>query len=586
MSSSSSPVPSNTITTSTTTTQNNEYEILSNQNRELTLRLQEKEIELQTLKESLTKEFEERERTWRSVEKTTKEAEEEKDNGGKTKMTTTTMGDSSSVTEGEGGHDGSGSTSFVSELSADSVTRYSRQLLLNDGFGVEGQKKLLSSSVLVIGAGGLASTVLLYLAAAGLSNITILDPDTVEISNLHRQIIHNSPPPPPTTSTQQQQALPPPKPKATSAAEAIQNLNPTVRCTPIIGEFTWQNALEMVKGHDVVVDASDNPKTRYLINDACVLSGIPLVSGSAMGTEGQLTLYNVKGDDTGCYRCMYPIRPKATTTADGCKSCSDNGVLGTVPGLIGILQATEVIKLVTGVGQTMEGYLVMYDALRCSFVRCKKRPRRVDCVLCGDGGEMKEGRIRTMEDSRDSLVGVRGPAPTLLQQQQQKRRPEETKDDRKGDKSMMKKDITDHISSLSSSPNNISCQEYHQLRQRGDSHVLIDVRDPRQFEMCSLEGSINVPLSKLVNGNIVEEEDGWKRVGDLSDGTKPVYCICRRGVASVKATQILMDHSSSVTMDGSSGGRQIQNDKIHSVYNIVGGYSSWAKEVDPSFPSY
>lgn len=222
----------------------------------------------------------------------------------------------------------------------------------------------------------------------------------------------------------------------------------------------------------MVVDASDNPKTRYLINDACVLSDIPLVSGSAMGTEGQLTLYNVKGSNTGCYRCMYPIRPKTITTVDGCKSCSDNGVLGTVPGLIGLLQATEVIKLVTGIGETMEGYLVMYDALRCSFIRCKKRSMRVDCVLCGERGEDEEGRIRTMEDSRDSLVGVRGPlAPPP--QQQQRLHVETTvqaKDHRKKDKPMPL------------SANDISCREYHQLRQKGDYHILLDVRDPRQFE--------------------------------------------------------------------------------------------------------
>jgi adenylyltransferase/sulfurtransferase len=161
-------------------------------------------------------------------------------------------------------------------------------------------------------------------------NLTIVDFDEVDVSNLHRQVIHNS----------RDVGMN----KAESACKAVKDLNPTIQCKAEKSPLTTSNALELVSSHDCVVDASDNPQTRYLINDACVLSGKPLVSGSAMGTEGQLTVYNHKGGP--CYRCLYP-KPNAS---EGCKTCADNGVLGPVPGLIGILQAVEAIKVITGIG--------------------------------------------------------------------------------------------------------------------------------------------------------------------------------------------------------------------------------------------
>jgi adenylyltransferase/sulfurtransferase len=168
------------------------------------------------------------------------------------------------------------------------------------------------------------------LAACGVGNLSIVDFDSVDISNLHRQVIHKA----------NDVGLN----KAESARRAVQDLNPSISCTIITEPLTTSNALKLISSHDCVVDASDNPQTRYLINDACVLSGKPLVSGSAMGTEGQLTVYNY--NDGPCYRCLYP-KPNAT---EGSKSCADNGVLGPVPGLIGILQAIETMKVVTGVG--------------------------------------------------------------------------------------------------------------------------------------------------------------------------------------------------------------------------------------------
>ena len=193
----------------------------------------------------------------------------------------------------------------ISKLSPAHIQRYSRQLLLQDGFGVVGQCKLLSSSALVVGAGGIGSTALLYLAAAGVGRLSIIDFDKVDISNLHRQIIHS----------EARVGVN----KAVSACRSVKSLNPTIECVAVETALTHENALEIISRHDVIIDASDNPRTRYLINDACVLSGKPLISGSAMGTEGQLTVYNYA--EGPCYRCLYP-QPNA---AEGCKSCSEIG---------------------------------------------------------------------------------------------------------------------------------------------------------------------------------------------------------------------------------------------------------------------
>ena len=241
---------------------------------------------------------------------------------------------------------------FQGDLKSEHVKRYSRQLLLNEGFGVAGQLKLINSSVLIIGAGGIGSSVILYLAGCGVGNLSIVDFDDVDVSNLHRQVIHQ------TKDVGMN--------KAESARVAVRNLNPSISCTIVKKPLTGENALELISHHDCVVDASDNPKTRYLINDACVLSGKPLVSGSAMGVEGQLTVYNY--DDNGpCYRCLYP-KPNLK---EGNKSCSENGVLGPVPGLIGILQAVEAIKIITGTGyvfwRIMIYFLYNIDLLACVF---------------------------------------------------------------------------------------------------------------------------------------------------------------------------------------------------------------------------
>jgi len=404
------------------------------------------------------------------------------------------------------------SSAYQGDLKSEHIERYSRQLLLNGGFGVEGQLKLIKSSVLVVGAGGIGSTVILYLAACGIGKISIVDFDEVDVSNLHRQIIHK------TNDVGMN--------KAESARRAVENLNPSILCTVVKEPLTANNALELISSSDCVVDASDNPQTRYLINDACVLSEIPLVSGSAMGIEGQLTVYNYRGGP--CYRCLYP-KPNA---AEGNKSCAENGVLGPVPGLIGILQAVETIKIITGTNDVLSDRLLMYDSLQCSFLRIKKPPRQTQCPVCGP-----EATITSMEESFGASQLARGPSCCPMKNERQA--------------------ISNSLS--------ISCTEYDLIRDRGDLHILLDVRVKEQFDLCSLPGAINIPLTSIPKQ--------IEQLSTISNGTKPVYCICRRGIASVIATNMIVEGMQKYT-------------NIHSIINITGGYNSWRSNVDKSFPMY
>lgn len=395
---------------------------------------------------------------------------------------------------------------LTSKLSNDQITRYSRQLLLGEGFGVQGQLRLQTAKVLVIGAGGIGSTVLPYLAAAGVGTLTVMDHDIVDVGNLHRQILHS------------QKYLG--KYKAWSACKALKNLNPTVECIPLIRLFDGDDqCMDLVKNHDVVVDATDNPRTRYLINDTCVLSGdgrTPLVSGSAMGSEGQLSVYNyyTKSEDLlsgagatytkggGCYRCLYP----QINAAEGCKSCSDNGVLGPVPGLIGILQAMEVLKILTGIGRVMHDKLLMYDALGCSFLTLKKPSHKKDkCPISG-----LNPTIRSIDDALRVSACARGPTTS-----------------------------PNEASSLNTTnkknKNNVTCLEYNSIRDKSTPHVLLDVRVRQQYEICSLRDSVNIPLGEL--------ETRMEEVKALSKNWEnQIYCICRRGIASKEATRVIQEY--------------------------------------------
>src|ERR687888_2791316 len=246
-------------------------------------------------------------------------------------------------------------------FSPDQVSRYARHLILPEVSGA-GQRKLLNSSVLLLGAGGLGSPAAYYLAAAGVGHIGILDFDVVDKSNLQRQILHR--------------VSDVGRPKVDSAADALRDINPDVEVVKHRVHINSENALEIFKPYDVIVDGTDNFPTRYLANDACVLLGKPNAYGSIFRFEGQASVFGTK--EGPCYRCLYPEPPPPGLVP----SCAEGGVLGVLPGIIGVIQATEVIKLILGVGEPLVGRFLIFDALRMRFRELKLR-KDPDCPVCG-----------------------------------------------------------------------------------------------------------------------------------------------------------------------------------------------------------
>jgi len=245
-------------------------------------------------------------------------------------------------------------------LSSEQRERYSRHLLIPE-IGIEGQQKLLDAKVLLLGAGGLGSPTALYLAAAGVGTLGIVDDDDVDLSNLQRQVIHST----------QRVGIP----KVDSAEESIHALNPEVKVVKYPVRIDASNIMEIIEGYDVIVDGVDNFPTRYLLNDASVRLRIPVVSASILGFDGQLSVF--KPYDGPCYRCLFPVPPPAELAP----SCGANGVLGVLPGTMGLLQATEVIKLIVGAGEPAIGRLLLYDALAATLTEVKVR-RDPECAVC------------------------------------------------------------------------------------------------------------------------------------------------------------------------------------------------------------
>src|SRR6476660_8540705 len=253
-------------------------------------------------------------------------------------------------------------------LSQEELHRYARHLIL-PGVELAGQERLKASRVLVVGAGGLGSPVALYLAAAGIGTLGLVDFDVVDVSNLQRQLLHG------TNDVG--------RTKLDSARDRLHDVNPHVRVEPHPVRLTSVNALDILRGYDVVVDGTDNFSTRYLVNDACVLLGIPNVYGSIFRFEGQASVFSTA--DGPCYRCLYPEPPPPHLVP----SCAEGGVRGVLPGVIGTIQATEAIKLLTGIGETLVGRLMLYDALSMRFRELKLR-RNPDCPVCGDHPSVTE----------------------------------------------------------------------------------------------------------------------------------------------------------------------------------------------------
>uniref|UniRef100_A0A8C2D6D4 Adenylyltransferase and sulfurtransferase MOCS3 n=1 Tax=Cyprinus carpio TaxID=7962 RepID=A0A8C2D6D4_CYPCA len=326
-------------------------------------------------------------------------------------------------------------------LSNEDIMRYSRQLLLPE-LGVKGQVALSNISVLVVGCGGLGCPVAQYLAAAGVGRLGLLDYDVVELSNLHRQVLH-------TELTQGQ-------PKALSAAQAISRLNSTVQCVPYHLQLSRENATHLIQQYDIVADCSDNVPTRYLVNDACVLTGKPLVSASALRMEGQLTVYNCRGGP--CYRCLYPTPPPPETVTN----CSDGGVLGVVPGIMGCLQALEVLKIASGQGSSFEKQLLMFDGQEGRFRSIRLRPKQAECAVCGETPTVTE--LQDYEQFCGSAATDKCRRLNLLTKEQR-----------------------------------VSVQEYKAVLDSSAPHLLLDVRPKVEVDICHLPVSINIPLSSLEN---------------------------------------------------------------------------------------
>ena|SRR3990167_8501721 len=254
------------------------------------------------------------------------------------------------------------------DFSEEQIKRYSRHIILSE-VGGRGQKKLLNSKVFLVGAGGLGSPAAFYLAAAGVGKLGIVDNDDVDHSNLQRQILHSS----------KDVGFP----KALSAKATLEALNPDVEVIPYMQRLTSENIMDIIKDYDVILDGSDNFPTRYLVNDACVLMGKPLSHGSIFKFEGQVT--TIVPGETPCYRCLFETPPPA----DMVPSCQEAGVLGVLPGVIGCIQATEVVKLLLGKGELLKGKLLLYNALTMEFnkVRIRKNP---NCPVCGENPTIKE----------------------------------------------------------------------------------------------------------------------------------------------------------------------------------------------------
>ncbi|WP_404787015.1 molybdopterin-synthase adenylyltransferase MoeB [Altericista sp. CCNU0014] len=381
------------------------------------------------------------------------------------------------------------------QLTKDDYERYSRHLILPE-VGLEGQKRLKAASILCIGTGGLGSPLLLYLAAAGIGRLGIVDFDVVDFSNLQRQVIHG-------TSWVG-------KPKIESAKNRILEINPHCQVDLYETQFTSQNALQIAEPYDIVIDGTDNFPTRYLVNDTCVLLNKPNVYGSIFRFEGQATVFNYEGGPN--YRDLYPEPPPPGLVP----SCAEGGVLGILPGIIGVIQATEAIKIILGQGTTLSGRLLLFNALDMKFRELKLRPNPTRPV------------IEKLIDY-EMFCGI--PQAKAAEAEQQAAIPEMT--------------VTELKQVLDSS---------------AKDYVLLDVRNPNEYEIARIPGSVLVPLPDIENGQGVE------KVRSLVNGHRLIVH-CKMGGRSMKALGILKGAG----IDGT---------------NVKGGIQAWSREVDASVPEY
>ncbi len=387
------------------------------------------------------------------------------------------------------------------QLSHEEVQRYSRHLIMPE-VGMTGQKKLKAASILLIGAGGLGSPLAMYLAAAGIGRIGLVDYDVVDYTNLQRQVVHG------TKDVG--------RPKLASAKERILDINPHVLVDTYEIPLTSDNALEIFAPYDVIIDGTDNFPTRYLTNDACVLLGKPNVYGSIYRFDGQASVFYAK--EGPCYRCLFPEPPPPGLVP----SCAEGGVLGILPGVIGAIQATEAIKLILGVGDSLIGRLMLYDALTMTVeeVYLQKNP---NCPVCSENPTLTE-----LIDY-EQFCGV--PAH---------------------DRSLY------HAAAEGEAVPAITPMELQARLQRGERLRLVDVREPHEWDISNL-GNLGATL--LPKNSVLE------RMGELDTATETVV-YCRSGVRSADAIRTLKKHG------------------FKKLLNLEGGINRWAAEVDRTLPQY
>jgi adenylyltransferase/sulfurtransferase len=355
------------------------------------------------------------------------------------------------------------------ELSHEEVQQYSRHLIMPE-VGLEGQRRLKAARVLCVGAGGLGSPSSLYLAAAGVGTLGLVDFDTVDVSNLQRQILYAR--------------SDVGRPKLDAAAERLRGINPGVRVVSHETTLTSENALDIFRDYDVIVDGADNFPTRYLVNDACVLLGKPNAYGSIFRFDGQASVFGAPGGP--CYRCLYPEPPPPGLVP----SCAEGGVLGVLPGIIGTIQATEAIKLILGVGESLAGRLLLFDALAMKFRTLKLR-RDPDCPVCGD-----HPTVTALIDYQQfcGVTPARTGAAALPPDQE------------------------------------TSVGDLKARLDRGDAVWILDVREPHEYDICRIAGSTLIPLGELP-----------KRLADVPADGRPIVVHCKSGVRSAKAVKLLRD---------------------------------------------
>jgi adenylyltransferase/sulfurtransferase len=383
------------------------------------------------------------------------------------------------------------------ELEGDEIKRYSRHLIMPE-VGMEGQRKLKAGKVLCIGAGGLGSPAAMYLAAAGVGTIGIVDFDVVDFSNLQRQIIHGTPDVG--------------RPKLDSAKDRLNALNPNVHVETYDEALSSENALRLFEPYDVILDGTDNFPTRYLVNDACVLTGKPNAYGSIFRFEGQASVFATK--EGPCYRCLYPEPPPPGLVP----SCAEGGVFGVLPGMIGVIQATETIKLILGAGEPLIGRFLIYDALRMRFRELKLR-KDADCPVCGTHPTV------TKLIDYEQFCGV---APH-------------------------------QIAAAAAPPTSMDALTSTELKaelDRGEQVVIVDVREPQEYQINRLPGSLLIPLGDLP-----------KRYVEL-DPNANIVMQCKSGMRSAKGQEFLR----------SKGFTRVRN--------LTGGVLGWIDQVDPSQPKY